>query len=60
MMLFQPELGWSVLDLLGMNWNCCWAGSLALDVGLIYKKNKEGESARVSPVTAPMPKSVLS
>ena len=41
MMLFQSELGWSVLELLGRNWNCRWAGPLALDVGLLYKNKKE-------------------
>ena len=55
---FQLELGWSVLESLGRNWNCRWAGPLALDVGLLCKNKKEGGSAGASPAAAPMPKSV--
>ena len=43
----------------GLKYDCCSAGLQALDVVLLYKKNKkEGGSARASPVAAPMPKSV--
>ena len=43
----------------GLKFECCNAGLQALDVALLYKKNKkEGGSARASPVAAPMPKSV--
>ena len=37
-----------------------WAGLQALNVALLCKNKKERGSARSSPVTAPMPKSVLS
>ena len=36
----------------------CNAGLQALNVTLLCKNKKEGGSARVSPVAAPMPKSV--
>ena len=44
MMLFQPELGWGVLDR--------WVGSLTLDVGLLCKtRNKKGSAeARLLPL----------
>ena len=34
-----------MLDSLGRNWNCHWAGPLALDVGLLCKNKKERGSA---------------
>ena len=37
-----------------------WASLQALDVTLLCKNKKEGESARASSVAALMPKSVLS
>ena len=43
----------------GPGYNCRCADRRALNVDLLYKKNfQEGGSARASPVTAPMPKSV--
>ena len=40
-------------------YECYCVGRRALKVALLYKKNqKEGGSARASPVVAPMPKSV--
>ena len=40
-------------------YECCCVGRRALKVALLCKKNqKEGGSARASPVAAPMPKSV--
>ena len=47
---FKPELGWSVLESLGWNWNCRWAGPLALDVGLLCKNKKERGSTRARPL----------
>ena len=44
-------LDWSVLDLLGWNWNCRWVGPLALDVGLLCKNKKQRGSARDRPLT---------
>ena len=38
--------------------NCCSAGLQALGVTLLCKNKEDGGSARASPVTAPMPKSV--
>ena len=35
-----------MLGSLGRNWNCRWAGPLALDVGLLCKNKKERGSAR--------------
>ena len=58
MMFFSIGLGWSGLQSLGRNWNCRWAGPLALDGELICKNKKEGGSARASPVAARLPKSV--
>ena len=43
----------------GLKWDCCSAGLQALDVALLCKSQKEGGSARASPVAAPMPKSVF-
>ena len=54
--LFQPELGWSVLESLGWNWNYRWAGPLALNVGLICKNKKQ----RGSVGARPLPKSIIS
>ena len=34
-----------MLESLGRNWNCRWAGLLALDVGLLCKNKKERGSA---------------
>ena len=42
----------------GLKWDCCSAGLRALDVALLCKSKKEGGSARVSPVAAPMLKLV--
>ena len=42
----------------GLKWDCCSAGLQALDMALLCKSQKEGGSARSSPVAAPMPKSV--
>ena len=42
MMLFQSELGLSVLD--------CWAGPLTLDVGLLCKNKKQKGSAGARPL----------
>ena len=47
-----------MLESLGQNWLCRWANPLALDVGLLCKNMKEGGSEGVSPVAAPMPKSI--
>ena len=41
-MLFRWELGWSVLD--------CWAGPLALGVGLLCKNKKQKGSAGARPL----------
>ena len=53
-------MDWAVGSwIVGLKFDCCSAGLQALDVALLYKKNKkEGGSARVSPVAAPMSKSV--
>ena len=50
MMLFQPELGWSVLGSLGRNWRYSWAGPLALDAGLLCKSKKQRGSAGARPL----------
>ena len=42
----------------GQKLDCYSAGLQALGVALLFKNNKEGGSARASPVAAPMPKSV--
>ena len=67
---FQPELGWSVLGVVGpdldlqalgfsgLKWDCSRASLQALDVALLCKSKKEGGSARASPVATPIPKSV--
>ena len=34
-----------MLESLGQNWNCRWAGPLALDVGLLCKNKKQRGSA---------------
>ena len=39
-----------MLESLGRNWNCRWAGLLALDVGLICKNKKERGSAGARPL----------
>ena len=52
MMLFQPELGWSVLELLGRS-----AASGRRAPLQIQEITRIGEG---SPVASPMPKSVLS
>ena len=54
-------MGWAAGSwIVGLKFNCCSAGLQALNVALIYKKNKkEGGSARASPVTAQMSKSVF-
>ena len=39
-----------MLESLGRNWNCCWAGPLALDVGLLCKNKKERGSAGARPL----------
>ena len=36
--------------MLGRNWNCRWAGSLDLDVGLLCKNKKERGSAGARPL----------
>ena len=42
-----------------LGYDCCCADRRVLNVVLLCKKNKKEEgSARVSPVAAPMPKSV--
>ena len=42
----------------GLKLDGCSTSLQALGVALLYKNNKEGGSARDSPVAAPMPKSV--
>ena len=42
----------------GLKLDCCSASLQTLGVALLCKNIKEGGSARASPVTAPMPKSV--
>ena len=39
-----------MLESLGPNWNCRWAGPLALDVGLVGKNKKERGSAGARPL----------
>ena len=39
-----------MLELLGQNWNCRWAGPLALDAGLLCKNKKERGSVGASPL----------
>ena len=39
-----------MLESLGWNWNCQWAGSLALNVGLLCKNKKERGSAGARPL----------
>ena len=39
-----------MLESLGRNWNCRWAGLLALDVGLLYKNKKERGSTGARPL----------
>ena len=51
-MLFQPELGWSVLELLGRSADSrCWSP---------LQKQETKRIGRGSPVASPMPKLVLS
>ena len=42
----------------GLKLDCCSVGLQAMGVALLCKNNKEGGSARASPVAAPMPESV--
>ena len=59
MMLFSIGTGLERVGVVGPDLDCWRAGLQALDVALLYKKNKkEGGSARASSVAAPMPKSV--
>ena len=52
MMLFQLELGWSVLELMGRSVDsACWAP---------LQKQETKRIGRGSPIASPMPKSVLS
>ena len=52
MMLFQSELSWSVLELLGRSADSiCWTS---------LQKQETKRIGGVSPVAPPMPKSVLS
>ena len=52
MMLFQPKLGWSVLELLGRSADFeCWAP---------LQKQETKRIGEGSPVASPIPKSVLS
>ena len=52
MMLFQPELGWSVLELLGRSAiSGCWAP---------LQKQETKRIGGGSPIASPMPKSVIS
>ena len=39
-----------MLESLGLNWNCRWAGPLVLDVGLFCKNKKERGSAGAHPL----------
>ena len=39
-----------MLESLGQNWNCRWAGPLALDVGLLCKNKKQRGSAGARPL----------
>ena len=39
-----------MLESLGRNWNCRWAGPLALNVRLLYKNKKERGSAGARPL----------
>ena len=56
---FSTGTGLERVWVVGSDLGCCWAGPQALDVALPCKKNKKEEGpARVSPVAAPMPKSV--
>ena len=43
--VFLIGLDWNGLQSLGRNWNCRWAGPVALDGGLLFKNKKEGGSA---------------
>ena len=52
MMLFQPELGWSVLELLGQSDDSGCRAPL--------QKQEKKRIGGGSPVASPMPKSVLS
>ena len=52
MMLFQPELGWGVLDFLG------WSAAFGCRAPLQKQETKRIGGG--SPVATPMPKSVLS
>ena len=52
MMLFQPELGWSVLELL--SWSIDFGHQAPL------QKQETNRISGGSPVASPMPKSVLS
>ena len=66
--LAPPTIGWSTwANLVNLVKNLyylvrvatCWAGLQALDVALLYKKNKKEEGpVGASPVAAPLPKLV--
>ena len=60
MMPFFNRTGLEHVRVVGLDLDCWRAGLQALDVALLSKNKKEGGSARVSPVAASMPKSVLS
>ena len=50
MMLFSTRTGLERVESLGRNWNCRWAGPLALDVGLPCKNKKERGLAGARPL----------
>ena len=39
-----------MLELLSQNWNCHWAGPLALDIGLLCRNKKQKGSVRACPL----------
>ena len=59
MMPFFNRTGLQRVGVVGPDLDCYWAGLLALDMALLYKKNKNEEGpTRASPVATLMLKSV--